>query len=36
VLCVSAETGEGIEAWYQWLRHELVGQQESASADHAV
>ena len=28
VLCVSAETGEGIEAWYQWLRHELVGQQE--------
>ena len=42
VLCVSAETGEGIEAWYQWLRHELVGQQELpgatglAPADHAV
>jgi hydrogenase nickel incorporation protein HypB len=33
VLRVSAETGEGIEAWYQWLRHELVGQQ---PADHAV
>jgi hydrogenase nickel incorporation protein HypB len=33
VLRVSAETGAGIEAWYQWLRHELVGQQ---PADHAV
>jgi hydrogenase nickel incorporation protein HypB len=26
VLQVSAETGQGMEAWYQWLRHELAGQ----------
>jgi hydrogenase nickel incorporation protein HypB len=26
VLQVSAETGQGMEAWYQWLRHELGGQ----------
>jgi hydrogenase nickel incorporation protein HypB len=42
VLRVSAETGEGTEAWYQWLRDELMGKQELpappgiASADHAV
>jgi hydrogenase nickel incorporation protein HypB len=27
VLRVSAETGEGIETWYQWLRGALAGQQ---------
>lgn len=26
VLLVSAETGQGMEAWYQWLRHELADQ----------
>jgi hydrogenase nickel incorporation protein HypB len=25
VLQVSAETGQGMDAWYQWLRHELAG-----------
>jgi hydrogenase nickel incorporation protein HypB len=27
VLQVSAETGQGMDAWYQWLRRELAGQQ---------
>jgi hydrogenase nickel incorporation protein HypB len=31
VLQVSAETGAGMEAWYQWLRHELAGQPTFAS-----
>jgi hydrogenase nickel incorporation protein HypB len=41
VLCVSAETGKGLDAWYRWIRHELVGQQELPGAtgfepaDHA-
>jgi len=26
VLQVSAETGQGMEPWYQWLRRELAGQ----------
>ena len=33
-LCLSAETGEGVEAWYQWLRREIAGQPEPA--DHAA
>lgn len=42
VLRVSAETGEGMAAWYQWLRHELVGDQalpratDPEPAHHAV
>ena len=31
VLQVSAETGQGMEAWYQWLRRELAGQPTFAS-----
>ena len=31
VLQVSAETGQGMQAWYQWFRQELV-----ATSDHAV
>jgi hydrogenase nickel incorporation protein HypB len=26
VLLVSAETGDGMDAWYQWLRREMAGQ----------
>ena len=32
VLRVSAETGEGMAAWYQWLRNERVGQRDVPGA----
>ena len=32
VLQVSAETGQAMEAWYQWLRRELAGQPTLASS----
>ena len=31
VLQISAETGQGMQAWYQWLRQELV-----SVPDHAT
>ena len=30
VLLVSAETGAGMDAWYQWLRREMAGQADAA------
>jgi hydrogenase nickel incorporation protein HypB len=32
VLQVSAETGAGMDTWYQWLRRELAGQSNPALA----
>ena len=36
VLQVSAETGEGLEAWYAWLRRERTGQQQPPGADEGA
>jgi hydrogenase nickel incorporation protein HypB len=30
VLCVSARSGEGLDAWYDWLRRELAAAREAA------